>query len=346
MSPKARRLLSETNNSSPSVRRQLLNRDQVINQRNFFKTKFEAEKSENLALKIQLNKLNIQVNELKNMNPQTSTPHSSYARIVQKPHFPTYTPLHKIKNGQIPSLRPNYYSSQPNQNNAVPHSPFLSVDRPQYPLLFPRNNQSSTVPFNPWNSQSYRFSQAARYDPARQKSLITNNSSSRVPSRIFNAFPSQTLTQTPTVLGSRTQSFPAYSNSFKSPQVDRSKYYDSSIPSQRYLPAQLQSPHVTSRVPFHSSAHTQDKSKYYDSAIPSERYIPAGVSRIPSQSNVQSQPPSIPSSPLSCAAPSQTFFHASHKTKSWPHPPSSISPNPSSHHTALSRTLGQSASLR
>ena len=338
MSPKARRLLSETNNSSPSVRRQLLNRDQVINQRNFFKTKFEAEKSENLALKIQLNELNIQVNELKNMNPQTSTPHSSYARIVQKPRFPTYTPLHKIKNGQIPSLRPNYYSSQPNQNNAVPHSPFLSADQAQFPLPLPRNNQPSSVPFNPLNSQSYLISQAAHYDPARQRSLFTNNTSFQAPSR--NAFRSQTLTQAPTVFGSRSHSFPAYSNCFQSPQVDRSKYYDSSIPSQRYLPAQLRSPHLTSRVSSHSSAHIQSQSKHYDSAIPSQRYIPASVS------NVRRQPPSVPSSPLPNAAPSQTVSHVSPQTRSWPHPPSSIPPNPSSHHTAFSRTLGHSASSR
>ena len=251
MSPKARRLLSETNNSSPRIKRQLLQRDELISQKNFFKTKWEAEKSENNALKMQLS-------QFKNQRLQSQVKCPSYSRVLGRKHFPTLTPLRR----NMPS---NSQTSQISCPTLPPHQTSYHYQsyRP-FCAPFERTHQNNFLP-QPLNVQ--------------YKNNVTPISS-----------------------------------------FDQ---YDSSVPSLRYIPVHLRS----------SFSFTPSRTSLRAS-------VPNTVSR---QCNLSS---SNQFSPSSCVAPSQTVVHVSPQTRSWPHPSSSIPPNPSSQRTALSRTLGHSASSR
>ena len=251
MSPKARRLLSETNNFSPRIKRQLPERDELINQKNFFKTKWEAEKSENNALKMQLS-------QLKNQRHQSQVKRPSYSRVVGRKHFPTLTPLRR----NIPSY------SQTSQISS--------------PTLPPHQTSYHYQSFRPF---------CAPFERTHQ-----------------NNFPPQPLN---------------VRYKYNVSPISSSDQYDSSVPSLRYVPAHLRS----------SFSFTPSRTSLRASS----------ANAVSPQRNLSS---SNQSPPLSCAAPSQTVFHVSPQTRSWPHPSSSIPSNPSSQRTALSRTLGHSASSR
>ena len=87
LSPRDRRRLIETNSSSLSAQHFLRERDELIRQRNECQMLLVDKKSENLALKIQLN-------ELRNQ-PHSTPPHPSYAQVSRNQYHPSFTPLRR-----------------------------------------------------------------------------------------------------------------------------------------------------------------------------------------------------------------------------------------------------------
>ena len=88
LSPRDRRRLIETNSSSLSAQHFLRERDELIRQRNECQMQLVEKKSENLALKIQLN-------VLRNQPPPTPSHHLSYAQISRNHYQPSFTPLRR-----------------------------------------------------------------------------------------------------------------------------------------------------------------------------------------------------------------------------------------------------------